>query len=170
MIEIRKAQAKDAKRIAEIYNYYVGLGGATFDNQQWTTDQALKLIGGDGIWLVASKSDQELGDQATGDQVIGWASAKPFSARYGYRMSLESAVYIDGRHTGQRLGNRLMTELIDCCRSEGIHYLMARIIAGNDGSSKLHEKLGFEYVGTQREVGRMDDQWLDVILLQKILD
>jgi phosphinothricin acetyltransferase len=46
---------------------------------------------------------------------------------------------------------------------------MARIVAGNQTSIDFHLRLGYEVIGTQKEVGHMDNQWLDVVLLQKLL-
>jgi phosphinothricin acetyltransferase len=33
----------------------------------------------------------------------------------------------------------------------------------------LHTSLGFEVVGVEREVGRKFNQWLDVVLMQRML-
>ena len=62
-----------------------------------------------------------------------------------------------------------METLISHCQQQSIHHLKARIVAGNDASIDFHLRLGYEVVGTQKEVGQMDDQWLDVVLLQKLL-
>ena len=33
----------------------------------------------------------------------------------------------------------------------------------------LHDACGFEVVGTDREVGRKFNQWLDVVVMQRLL-
>ena len=153
-------------RIASIYNHYVNIGGATFDKDPWTIGQTRQLLNGDegGVWLVAAA-----GDDPHSGVIEGWASARRFSARHGYRFSLECAVYVREQSKRQGTGRQLMDALITQCQQRGIHHLMARIIAGNDASMSLHQNLGFDVVGTQREVGQMKDQWLDVVLLQKLL-
>jgi phosphinothricin acetyltransferase len=163
---IRAAGDRDADSIATIYNHYVRVGGSTFDQDPWTIGQTRHLLNADegGVWLVAANSDDS---HAYG--ISGWASARRFSARYGYRYSLESAVYVDQRSKRQGVGWKLMEALMSLCQKRSIHYLMARIIAGNGASIDFHQRLGFEVVGTQREVGYMNDQWLDVVLLQKLL-
>jgi len=34
----------------------------------------------------------------------------------------------------------------------------------------MHEKFGFTVVGTQREVGFVDETWVDVTIMQCLLD
>ena len=46
---------------------------------------------------------------------------------------------------------------------------MARIVGGHDASIRLHAGLGFEIVGTEREVGRKFGRWLDVVVMQRLL-
>jgi phosphinothricin acetyltransferase len=163
---IRKAHDRDADCIASIYNHYVRIGGATFDKDPWTTSHTRQLLnsGDNSHWLIASKDEN-----SRPNQIDGWASARPFSVRYGYRFSLESAVYVRKNSMGQGVGGQLMKTLFSQCQKQSIHYLMARIVAGNQTSIDFHLRLGYEVIGTQKEVGHMDNQWLDVVLLQKLL-
>jgi len=46
---------------------------------------------------------------------------------------------------------------------------MGRIVGGHDASIALHRSLGFETVGTEREVGRKFGRWLDVVVMQLLL-
>ncbi len=46
---------------------------------------------------------------------------------------------------------------------------MARIVGGHEASIALHAAFGFEVVGTEREVGRKFNRWLDVVLMQHLL-
>ena len=41
--------------------------------------------------------------------------------------------------------------------------------AANAGSVGLHRALGFQPVGSFRDVGRKFDRWLDVVLMQRAL-
>ncbi|WP_068264605.1 GNAT family N-acetyltransferase [Rubripirellula obstinata] len=163
---IRQAHDRDADCIASIYNHYVRIGGATFDKDPWTIGQTRQLLNGSdsGLWVVACQNEDSLSSQ-----LDGWASARPFSVRHGYRFSLESAVYVNDQSKRRGIGRQLMEALIETCQQQSIHYLMARIVAGNEGSIDFHRRLGYEVIGTQKEVGHMDDQWLDVVLLQKLL-
>ena len=48
----------------------------------------------------------------------------------------------------------------------GFHAVIARIVGGHEASIALHRGQGFELVGTEREVGRKFNRWLDVVVLQ----
>lgn len=63
-----------------------------------------------------------------------------------------------------------MRELIDCARTTGKHVMVAGIEASNEGSIRLHKKLGFQEIGTLREVGSKFGRWLDLTFMQLILD
>ena len=47
--------------------------------------------------------------------------------------------------------------------------MIGRIVGGHEASIALHAALGFETVGTEREVGRKFNRWLDVVVMQKLL-
>ena len=67
------------------------------------------------------------------------------------------------------LGTRMKLSLIDKCREFGYHHLVAKIFSTNKASIEYNRKLGYEVVGTQREVGNIDGKWLDVTIMQLIL-
>ena len=158
---IRPAVTGDAEAIAQIYNYYVQAGGATFDATPWETAQVGEMLPpvAPEQWLVAW-------DQ-TG--LLGWASARRFSVRYGYRLSLETAMYLDPNAIGGGVAAGLQQQLEDRCRNHQIHHAMARIIADNQRSLAFHYRHGYELVGIQKEVGFINGKWTDVAILQKIL-
>ena len=62
-----------------------------------------------------------------------------------------------------------MEKLIDTARVHGFHTIIARISDGQTPSLSLHESLGFEAVGVEREVGRKFGRWLDVSIMQVML-
>jgi phosphinothricin acetyltransferase len=47
---------------------------------------------------------------------------------------------------------------------------MARIVGGHEASIALHRACGFEAVGIEREVGRKFGRWLDVVLMEFLID
>ena len=53
--------------------------------------------------------------------------------------------------------------------AHGFHTMIARIVGGHDASIALHQRVGFEVVGTEREVGRKMGSWLDVVVMQRLL-
>ncbi|TWU20517.1 N-acyltransferase YncA [Novipirellula galeiformis] len=160
LLRIRHAEETDAQRIAEIYNHYVDVGGATFDRVHLTSEMVGKRIKQkvpDG-WYVAD----------TGQSLVGWASARRYSDRAGYRFSCETAIYLAPDARGLRIGARLQQRIDQHCLDCNLHHAVARIIADNQASLSFHYRHGYEMVGIQKEIGRMHDRWVDVAILQKL--
>ncbi|TWU47482.1 N-acyltransferase YncA [Rubripirellula tenax] len=157
----QEARTTDAEKIAEIYNHYVRVGGATFDLATWTAIQVRELlqIKPPEVWVICSSDDD----------MLGWASARQFSTRHGFRMSLESAIYMAPEAMGRGIADLLQQDVERRCRAANIHHLMARIISTNQRSIAFHRRHGYELVGIQKEVGHMDDRWIDLAIMQKIL-
>ena len=98
--------------------------------------------------------------------VAGYASYAPWRAKFGYRYSVENSVYVASGYQGQGIGRALMVALIDHARAAGMHLMVADIEAGNVGSVRLHETLGFEQTGLVTEVGTKFGRWLDPAIMQ----
>ncbi|TML09241.1 MAG: N-acetyltransferase family protein [Actinobacteria bacterium] len=161
-MHIRTARLTDAEAIRGIYNRAIGTI-ATFDleprsleeQQQW-----LAMRSGAHVVLVADENGI----------VAGFASLSPYRDRPAYRTTVENSVYVDESHQGKGVGKQLMTELIDTARDHGFHSMIARIVSGNASSIALHRGLAFEIVGVEKEVGRKLGRWLDVVVMQRMLD
>ena len=159
---VRDATAGDAARIAAIYNQAVAGGGATMDEEPWTSDsvQARMLAQDDMEGFLVLEQD---------GRVLGWSEYKRYSPRAGYRFAGETATYLDRSVRGQGLGTRLKEAVIARCRAVGYHHLVAKVFADNTASVRYNLRLGYEVVGTQREIGRRGGRWIDIVILQLIL-
>jgi phosphinothricin acetyltransferase len=78
-------------------------------------------------------------------------------------------VYVHRDHQGRGIGKVLLQALVDGATQHGFHAVMGRIVGGHTASIALHERLGFDVVGTEREVGRKFGRWLDVVVMQRLL-
>lgn len=159
-IRIRRAVTQDADQVAAIYNHYIDSGGATFDAAHQTSSAVaarINLKTPDG-WYVAD---------ALGT-LEGWACARRYSERYGYRLCCETAIYLRPEAAGRGIADRLQERIDQHCIDCHLHHAVARVIADNDRSLAFHYRHGYEMVGIQKEIGRMDDRWVDVAILQKI--
>ena len=65
------------------------------------------------------------------------------------------------------IGRTIYGALLLECERAGFRSVVAGITMPNDASVKLHEALGFEYVGTFRDAGWKHDAWHDVGWYQK---
>ena len=154
------AAASDATQITRIYNHYVDVGGATFDKVHWSVERVTKLLEiplPDGCYVA------ELAGQ-----LLGWASARQFSDRHGFRFSCETAIYLDPSAVGKKVADASAETDHDPLPKNEFHHAVAKIIASNDRSLKFHYRFGYELVGIQKEIGRVNDEWVDVAILQKV--
>ncbi|MDN4477732.1 N-acetyltransferase family protein [Demequina sp. SYSU T00039] len=167
---IRSASAStDSARLAEIYNHYVVHDTATFETEPVTADAMwarVEAIQGRGLpWLVAEDSGS----------VVGYAYAGPYRDRAAYRHTLESTVYLDHQVRRGGWGTALYTELLDRLRRldesphAPVHSVLGVLALPHPGSVALHERLGFEHVGTVAQAGYKLDRWIDVGFWQLVL-
>ena len=103
------------------------------------------------------------------DAVVGFGSLSAYRSRPGYATTVEDSVYVHRSHQGCGVGRAMLSNLIEVASAHGFHRMMARIAGGHDASIGLHRSLGFELVGTEREVGRKFGRWIDIELLQRAL-
>jgi phosphinothricin acetyltransferase len=105
-----------------------------------------------------------------GADVLGVASFGDFRAWPGFRHTVEHSVHIRADARGRGLGSALVAALFEPARALGKHVMIAGIDAANDGSIRMHERLGFRRGAVLREVGRKFGRWLDLEFMQKRLD
>jgi L-amino acid N-acyltransferase YncA len=161
-VEVRPAQLDDAEAIRQIYNVEVTTSMVTFDLVPRTVEEQRSWLldrSGAHLALVAREAGA----------IVGFGSLSPYRDRPAYRTTVEDSVYVHREHQGKGIGTVLLTALVEGATAHGFHAVMARIVGGHTASIALHERLGFEVVGTEREVGRKFGKWLDVVLMQRLL-
>jgi phosphinothricin acetyltransferase len=159
LYKIRLAEPGDTEPLRAIRNDVIAHSTA-----MWTT---VPLSPADGqAWLAENLARRSAYVAETGGQVIGFANWAPWRPKDGYRYTVEDSVYLVRGHQGHGLGAELLTTLITAARGSGAHAMMASIEASNTRSVILHQRLGFELVGTAREVGTKFGRWLDLTMLR----
>jgi L-amino acid N-acyltransferase YncA len=160
---VRSASAADAEAIARIYNYYIQNTVITFEEEPVSAQiMATRVAEVQGLslpWLVAE----------VGNTLVGYAYASKWKVRSAYRYSVETTVYLEHGCEGRGIGSTLYSELLPILRERGIHLAIGGVALPNAVSAALHEKLGFEYVGTFRQVGFKHGRWVDVGYWQRVL-
>ena len=106
----------------------------------------------------------------SGDRVIAWAALTAVSDRCVYAGVAEVSVYVGAEARGQGVGSQLMAALVDESEKHGLWTLQAGIFDGNDASVSLHEKHGFRVVGVRKRLGKLEERWRDVLLLERRSD
>ena len=163
VLVVREASLADAQFIADVYNYYVRKGGATMDTvERSVSEQQLRLM---------SMGARETALIAELDGVpVGFCTIRAFSDRGGYAPACETSTYLHPQSRRRGVGSLLKRTAIEKARELGYHHLSAKIMSTNVASIEYNMRLGYEIVGIQRQVGYRDGQWIDMVLLQLILD
>ena len=162
LYKIRLADAADTEAIRAIRNDVIEHSTA-----MWTTETVSPGAG--RAWLAENLARRSAYVAEAGGEVIGFANWAPWRPKDGYRHTVEDSVYLTAGHQGQGLGAELLQTLIDGASESGAHVMMASIEAANARSVALHQRLGFELVGTAREVGTKFGRWLDLTMMRRPL-
>ncbi len=160
---IRLAVLSDVPAITAIYNDAVLTTTATFDTEPKSIEER-------NAWLSAHDERHPVLVAAIGDDVVGWACLSKWSDRPAYDGTAETSFYVAAEHRGRGIGRRLKEAIIGESRRLGYHTLIARVAEGSEASRHLNDSAGFAHVGTLKEVGRKFGRWLDVEVLQLMLE
>ncbi len=161
-MEIRLARVDDAEEIRGIYNEEVLRSTVTFDLRPRSLQEQRE-------WLQARSGAHAVIVAEEAGEVVGFASLSPYRERPAYSTTVEDSVYVRGDQRGSGVGRALLERLIELAMQHGFHTVLARIVGGHDASIALHKAVGFEIIGTEREVGRKFNRWLDVVVMQRML-
>lgn len=161
-MEIRLAAVADAEAVRTIYNHEVLHSTVTFDLRP-------RSLAEQEAWLRARSGAHAAVVAVLDGEVVGFASLSPYRDRPAYSTSVEDSVYVRRDRRGTGVGRALLEELVKLATQHGFHTVLARVVGGHDASIALHRSVGFEVVGTEREVGRKFNRWLDVVVLQRLL-
>jgi phosphinothricin acetyltransferase len=157
---LRPALPADAPAIAAIYNEGIEDRVATFETRPREPAEIEAWLA-DGLpFLVATGDD---------GSVVGWARVSPYSDRCAYEGIGEHGVYVARAARGRGLGRQLLEALGEAAERDGLHKLTSRVFVDNAASRAAHRAAGFEEVGIQRRHGRLDGQWRDCVLVERLL-
>lgn len=152
---IRPVQLTDATQIATIYNYYIEQTTITFETAPISTEEMKERI------LSICKDYPYFVIEEEGE-IKGYCYAHRWKEKEAYQCTAETTVYVNPECLNEGYGEKLMRCLIEACRTQGLHTLIACITYPNAPSMLLHEKLGFQQVSHFHEVGYKLGKKLDV--------
>lgn len=164
---IRIATRDDLSGIVEIYNDAVANTTATFDTQIKPPEEHVPWFEQhDERFAILVSADQS---RAFEQRILAWGSLSRWSDRCGYDSTAEVSYYVHKDYRGLGLGRKILQALIDHARASNMHTLISRMAGENEASIRLAHSLGFESVGTLREVGWKFDRRIDVYVAQLML-
>ena len=161
-ITIRLAQPEDAAAIATIYNQGIRDRVATLETEERTAEER-------AAWLASRDERHPVYVAELNGEVVAWGSLNPFSPRPAYQWVADFSVYVDSAKRGHGLGGTLLDHLIEQATRLGYHKLVLAAFPFNQPGMRLYRSRQFREVGTYHEQGRLDGQWVDTIIMERML-
>lgn len=161
---IRDAISADMAAAQRIYEHYVLHGLATFEETPPSADELLSRrasVLALGLPYLVAEID---------GQVVGYAYATGYRSRSAYQYTIENSVYVAEGLGRQGIGSALLSAVIERCEAGPWRQMIAVIgDRANVGSIALHQRHGFQHIGTLHSVGFKLGQWVDTVLMQRDL-
>ena len=153
---IRLIAKDDVFACLTIYNYEVEHGVATLDLEPRTLEEWHE-------WYKAHSDEHHPIIVGTiDDVVVGYASLSPYRLKDAFKSTVELSIYIHKDYRGQGVATRLMERILEMAKEDTmIHNIVSVITAGNEESTKLHNRFGFTYCGLTPEVGFKHGKYQD---------
>jgi phosphinothricin acetyltransferase len=149
VLNIEPAVLADIEEMTDIYNEAILTTTATCNTEPKSLEELRE-------WFESHDERHPILVARVEGHVVGWACLTEWSDRPAYNGTAETSFYVAEAHLGQGIGRALKQAVIAEARRLGYHV--------------LNDSVGFEHVGTLKEVGRKFGKLLDVHIMQMILD
>jgi L-amino acid N-acyltransferase YncA len=159
-VTARAARISDAEAIARIYNEGIADRIATFETEPRTVEQIAAWFGGRYPIVVVEDGS---------GTVLAFASCSAYRSRDCYAGIAEFSVYVGRRHRGAGAGRVAMIALVEAATAAGFWKLISRIFPENVASLALMARMEFREVGIYRRHGKLDGQWRDCVIVERLL-
>ena len=162
-IQIRPANPADVPEITRIYNEGIRDRLATLETEERTPEERL-------AWLEARDERHPVLVAERAGAVAGWGSLNVFNPRPAYAHVADFSIYVGREARGAGIGKALLAAVIERARELGYHKLVLAAFPQNEAGMRLYTRFGFREVGVYREQGLLDGCWVDVIIMERLLD
>ena len=162
-VRTRLATAADAAAIASIYNEGIADRIATFETEPRTVEQIAAQLADKGDRFPTVVAER-------GGRVVAWAGAGAYRSRPAYAGVAEHSVYVARAARGSGAGRAALEALCRAYAERGFWKIVSRIFPENTASLALHERCGFRTVGVYRRHGKLEGQWRDCVIVERMLD
>jgi phosphinothricin acetyltransferase len=156
---IRPARAGDEEAVAAIYNEGIAERQATFETDPRSAADVAGWLDAGLPYLVAERDGT----------VIGFARVTPYTDRCVYAGVGEYGIYLARAARGQGAGARLLEALCAEAERAGLHKLTSKLFPANAASRALAARCGFREVGLHLRHARLDGEWRDVVVVERLL-
>lgn len=159
---VRHATSEDIKSILRIYNQGIEDRIATLETETKDSSYMEK-------WFKDHQDRFSVLVVEREGEVIGWASLNPYSHRCAYNGVADLSVYIDRSFRGQGAGSSLLESLHKMAKENSFYKIILFTFPFNQGGQGLYQKMGYRQVGVFEKQGVMDGEFIDVMIMEKLL-
>ncbi len=162
---VRAAEPRDIPAIASIFNHEILTGTSSWQADPRTATEM-------EAWAEACVSDGYpllVAELPSGD-IAGYASYGPFRTFPGYRFTVEHSLYVAASARRKGIASALIEALVAAATEAGMHAMIGGVSADQPASIAFHARHGFREVGRLPQVGAKFGRWLDLVLMQRLLD
>ena len=155
IVEIRLASPTDAEAVLEIYKPYITDTVVTFE-------ESVPSVGGFRQRMAAILEEAPYLLCVIDSEIVGYAYASAYRSRTSYRWNREVTVYIKSGFQRMNIGTALYAALLAILKKQNYMNLLAVVTLPNEGSVRLHERMGFKACAVFHKVGYKMNCWHDV--------
>lgn len=164
-LEIREARPDDAEAIVRILNPIIAAGVYTAFDTPFTSDSEREYIRNlptRGVFLLAVRP--------TDNQVVGFQSMEPF-ASYTHAFDHVGVLgtYVDLHCRRQGIATQLFQATFLMAVRKGYEKIFTFVRADNPAALQTYLRQGFRTVGTAHRQARVGGQYVDEIIIEKLL-
>ena len=162
-MHIRPMTEADCAAVCALWNPFIRDTLVTFTGAEKTPQELVQMLAekaraGHGALVLEE-----------GGRVTGYAGYGQFRGGPGYRHTMEHTILLAPESRSRGQGRALMAALEDHARAAGAHSMFAGVSAANPEGVAFHAAIGYREVARLAQVGRKFGQWLDLVLMQKML-
>lgn len=162
---IRPVRLSDAEAIARILNTIIAAGCYTVLEGPLTAEAERDFIARfppRGVFLVAERRPD--------GAIVGLQDVEPF-APYSHAFDHVGTMgtFVDLACRRQGIGARLTGETLAVARRQGFEKILTCVRADNPGGLAFYRQIGFRVVGTAERQALLGGQYIDEILIEKLL-
>jgi L-amino acid N-acyltransferase YncA len=156
-ITIEPMRGGDWPSVKAIHEQGIATGDATFDTEASEWEE----------WNAGHFEECRLVARGEAGDVLGWAALSPVQRKSAYRGVAEGSLYVREDVRGTGVGRRLSEAMITTSERAGIWTVELWIFPENEASIALCESLGFRIVGTRERIGKREERWRDVVVMER---
>jgi len=146
--------------MAAIYNAGIAERVATFETRTKTAPALAALIEAGHLILVAERDGN----------VVAFVKVGPYDAGNHYYSDVgEATLYVDPGARRSGVGRALMEAVAEAAEERGYYKLVGKIFTSNGPSIAMVKACGWREVGVHRRHGRLDGEWKDVLVVERLL-